>query len=169
MNTAIKKSIILSSLLATLDFCCAQTYYTEDGPDYTTPPQEVAQAVKSFSKNEWSKDFWENCALYSAPVDLAANGDKVDHIVSTKGCGGGSSSMPVWLVAKINGRYRVVLSSGATTINLKSEITHGLRNISATQGNAGHCERIEMEFNERLYTEVARKKCENKHRGAQSN
>jgi hypothetical protein len=159
MNNTIKELTIFSALWAALSFCNAQTYYIEDGPDYTTPPREVAQAVKSFSKNEWGNDFWENCDLYSTPVGLTANGDKVDHIVSTKGCGGGSSSMPVWLVAKIDGRYRVVLSSGAVAIDLKNEISHGLRNISATQGNAGHCERIEMEFNERLYTEVARKKC----------
>lgn len=154
-----KRQFIPILLLAICGGSIAQTFHIEEDPAYKPLPVAIQKAVQSFSEGAWDKEVFENCALVGAPIDILSNGQMNGYIVSTNGCGGGSAAMPVWLVASTNAMHRVVLSYGAVALTLRSQTTNGLRNVIATQANAGHCASIELHFNGKRYIEAKRTAC----------
>lgn len=160
MSILKKIAAFLIMLPLTPTMANAERFGIEGDPSFKRPPPAVQRAVINDKNGAWSKDLFDECPLFGAPVRLSANGSNDGFIVSTKGCGGGSSAFPVWLVSMSGKHPRVVLSDAAIVLKIKRRKTKGLRDISVIRGSAGYCDEIIMRFNGSQYVKYTQKECD---------
>jgi len=156
------KTILLLSITLRAGIACAQPFELEQNASFIALPAHVEQSIIHQKDGAYDEEIFTSCKLVGAPVSLSGTKSNDGYIASTNGCGGGSAAFPVWLVKSTDHEAQVVLSSGATLLEIADTSSNGLRDIILTQESAGTCEKDHFQYNGTKYVSHRLPSCNGK-------
>ncbi|HAE99784.1 MAG TPA: hypothetical protein DCO68_12125 [Methylophilaceae bacterium] len=135
-------------------FMFLNNVYAEEFNIEETNLKALPNSVESVVRN--SKKFaFAECNLIGKAVNLSDSNNPFEYIITTEpACGWGASAAPVWVVAKINGTYAVLLETTTTAVETIKNKNHGLHQLVETSGTAGHASYTRWGFNGKNYKKL---------------
>lgn len=103
--------------------------------DFSIEEKDLKPASKAIdSAIRKTNEVEADCKFIGKPIDLSGQGAKSDFVVTTaNACNWGASAGPVWIIRGA----KIVLSTSAYAIKLKSKKDNGLFAIQTSHGSAG--------------------------------
>jgi len=136
----------LCALLFFINSACAEEFSIEE-ESLTAVPKAVANTISAQKKFEFPE-----CSFKGKLAHIADSDKPSDYIVTTaQACGWGAAAGPIWIVAKINGSYKVVLQTTAYATEIRKDKDHGLHQLVTTSGTAGHASYTRWAFTGKNY------------------
>ena len=136
------------TLILFLNIAFAEEISIEDS--LASVPKSVETSIRAQKNFEFS-----NCKLKGQLINLTDSEKASDYVVTTsEACGWGASAGPIWVVAKLDGSYTVLLATSAYTVAMHKNKNHELHQVVTTSGTAGHASYTRWGFTGKNYKQL---------------
>lgn len=135
MTVLVRWSVLVAVIFYASAVTAREVYHTVEDDGMTNQNHDLMREVAAHRSFSVYKSL--GCRLIGEPINLDDKG-KAFLFTTKDACGWGTALGPMWIVHSRNGHAgKVVLDAGGYSVEGKSSVSHGMRDVEIRWGNAG--------------------------------